>query len=67
MKPGGFGMLLAALAARGMGEFSATTHCGGGGGGRADIVAESEVVLVLMIRGDAEERVAWGRRKKWER
>ena len=60
-------MLLAALVARGMGEFSATTHCGGGGGGRADMVAESEVVLLLMIRGDTEERVAWGRRKKWER
>lgn len=35
-KPGGSGMLEAALEGRGIGLFSATTHCGGGGGGRAD-------------------------------
>lgn len=33
-KPGGSGMLEAPFEARGMGEFNATTHCGGGGGGR---------------------------------
>jgi hypothetical protein len=35
-KPGGSGMLEAALVGRGSGEFIATTHCGGGGGGRAE-------------------------------
>lgn len=35
-KPGGSGMLEAALVGRGNGEFIATTHCGGGGGGKAD-------------------------------
>lgn len=29
-------MLEAALVGRGNGEFIATTHCGGGGGGKAD-------------------------------
>jgi hypothetical protein len=33
-KPGGSGMLDAAFEGRGIGEFSETTHCGGGGGGR---------------------------------
>ena len=31
-------MLEAALEGRGKGEFNATTHCGGGGGGRADMM-----------------------------
>lgn len=41
-KPGGSGMLDAAFEGRGIGEFNATTHCGGGGGGRraCDIIKE---------------------------
>lgn len=38
-KPGGSGMLEAALEGRTIGEFIATTHCGGGGGGRGEDMA----------------------------
>jgi len=41
-------MLAAALEGRAIGEFIATTHCGGGGGGRGDDMA---CTLMREVKG----------------
>lgn len=50
-------MLLAAFEGRGIGEFSATTHCGGGGGGRADMIAGSLDIFRCVREGGSVEVV----------
>lgn len=50
-KPGGSGMLDAALDGRGIGEFNATTHSGGGGGGRADDIMAEMKERIGGLRG----------------
>lgn len=51
-------MLEAALVGRGIGEFSAVTHCGGGGGGRGD---------AIMCKGDVAKSGWWKEMIRWEK
>jgi hypothetical protein len=49
--PGGSGILDAALVGRGIGVFSATTHCGGGGG-----LKGLEAILDDLAQGHGQRR-----------
>lgn len=58
-------MLEAALVGRGSGEFIATTHCGGGGGGRADdMVKECQRINRLELAGRITAMGGVGRRSQ---
>lgn len=58
-------MLEAALVGRGNGEFIATTHCGGGGGGRADdMVKGCQREYYWSWLGEEARRVVWGGDRK---
>lgn len=58
-------MLEAALVGRGSGEFIATAHCGGGGGGRAeDMIKECQRRIKLELAGRTTAMGAVGRRSQ---